>query len=75
MRLVLHAFELQREYRFHGITREDARAVNAKWNRAVEEMGSPPADIVAGRRPRVFPRISDGSAEAEQAESAEELTD
>ncbi len=40
MRLVLHAFELQREYKFHGVTREDARAANAKWNKAVAEMGS-----------------------------------
>jgi len=53
-------FELQREYRFHAITREDARAANAKWNRAVEEMGSPPPDIIAGRRPKASPHISDG---------------
>jgi len=70
MRLVLHAFELQREYRFHGVTREDAQAANAKWNRAVEEMGSPPPDIVAGRRPRVSPRISDGAEEPEKEEAA-----
>jgi len=75
MRLVLHAFDVQRGYRFHGVTREDARAANAKWNRAVAEMGSPPPEIIAGRRPRVSPRISDGSAEAEQAEMAEEVTD
>jgi len=75
MRLVLHVFELQREFRFQGVTREDARAANAKWNRAVTEMGSPPPEIIAGRRPRVSPRISDGSVEAEQAETAEEVTD
>jgi len=75
MRLVLHAFELQREYKFHGVTREDARAANAKWNKAVAEMGSPPPDIVAGRRPRASPRISDGSAEAETAEPTEEVAD
>jgi len=75
MRLVLRAFELQREYRFHGVTREDARAANAKWNRAVEEMGSPPPEIVAGRRPRVSPYIGDDASEAERVEEAEATAD
>jgi len=75
MHLVLHVFELQREYRFHAVTREDARAANAKWNKAVAEMGSPPPEISAGRRPRASPRISAGSAEAETAEPTEEVAD
>jgi len=69
MRSVLHAFELQREYRFHAVTREDARAANAKWSKAIEDMGSPPPDIVDGRRPKVSPRISDGVDESEKAET------
>ncbi len=74
MRLVLHAFELQREYKFHGVTREDARAANAKWNKAVEDMGNPPPDIVDGHRPKASPRISDGVDEPEKTET-ERLTD
>lgn len=70
MRLVLRAFEVQREYRFHGVTREDARAANAKWNKAVAEMGSPPPEIVDGRRPKVAPRISDGVDEPGKVEAA-----
>jgi len=30
-------------------------------------MGSPPPEIIAGRRPRVSPYIGDGASEAEQA--------
>jgi len=66
---VLHAFELQREYRFHAVTREDARAANAKWSKAIEDMGSPPPDIVDGRRPKVSPRISDSVDEMEKVET------
>jgi len=66
---VLHAFELQREYRFHAVTREDARAANAKWSKAIEDMGSPPPDIVDGRRPKASPRISNDADEPEKAET------
>jgi len=75
MRLVLRAFELQREYRFHGVTREDARAANAKWNKAVAEMGNPPPDIVDGRRPKASPRINADVEKQEKTEAKAVTTD
>lgn len=65
MRIVLNAFEAQRDFKFQAVTREDAVANNAKWQKAVAEMGKPPSDIVEGRRPKISPAIHEDQANDE----------
>lgn len=66
MRIVLNAFEAQKDYRFNALTRDDAVARNAKWQKAVAEMGNPPSDIVDGRRPKISPMIHDDHSDREE---------
>jgi len=61
MNTVLHCFEIQRDYKFYGLTREDALQNNAKWKDAVASIGEVPNDIIDGRRPDIAPHISEKS--------------
>ncbi len=54
---VKQALKGQFKYRHKGVTREDAKQKNAKFNEAAEIMGFPPEDIINGRRPEFSPRI------------------
>ncbi len=51
------AFASCKDYKFSGVTREDANQRNAKWNRAVELMGEPPVDFIEGRRAKISPPL------------------
>jgi len=58
MNTVLHVFELQRDYKFFGVTREDATQNNAKWKEALDAMGNIPQGIIDGDRPKIAPHIA-----------------
>ncbi len=63
MNTVLHVFELQRDYKFFGVTREDAMQNNVKWNDALSAMGEISQSIIDGHRPKIAPHIAQSTAD------------